>query len=87
MWSFILAITSLTDFIPEIVLPVNTVPPSYVSAKRKPVIVNVWRSLDPCPMHLVVISILAGGHLNCVYGSSPSQDLVDILGSHLKEKK
>ena len=45
------------------------------SSKWKAAIISVWRSLDPCPMHLVIISIL-GGHLNCMDGSStsPSQN-------------
>ena len=42
------------------------------SSKWKAVILNVWRSRDPCPMHLVVISIPEVGHPNCMDGSSTS---------------
>ena len=71
-------ITSLTHFI-QIVLPLGTASPNYVSAKQR---LQVEGSLSEglvstlkkskCPMPLVVISILVGGHLNCIDGSSTS---------------
>ena len=42
------------------------------SFKWKSVVMNVWRSWDPCPIHQVIISILVGRHLNCIDGLSAS---------------
>ena len=86
-------ITSLTDFIQEIVLPLGTAPLNYVSAKQK-----VHREyLHSSMKKSKFLSNASGDHIQSsrrtshlcrwfVYFTLPEQDVVDILGYHLKEK-